>query len=171
MNSKEQKIIIVIVAILIVVMFIISVAKKAVVPEEELTEEQKIELIRQEKKEATIDKLANMKERDRIEYYFSEFIRAIDNQNYENAYNVLNEEFKQKYFKTQEEFTSYVKSYFPNEIAVDYNNIERNGNTYVLWVNISNALSADSTRKKEMNVVIREYAIHDYEMSFSVETK
>lgn len=169
MNSKEQKIIVVIVAILIIVMFVISVAKKAVVPEEELTEEQKLELIRKEEETKTIDRLVDMTERDRIEYYFSEFIRDIDNGNYKAAYSVLNSKFKENYFKTEEEFTSYVKSYFPKEIAIEYNNIERNGNTYVLWVNVSNALSVDKTNLKEMNVVIREHAVHDYELSFSVE--
>lgn len=169
MNSKEQKIIIIVVAVLIVVMFIISVAKKAIVPEEELTEEQKIELIKQEEKQQTIDKLVNMTERDRIEYYCSEFIRNIDNGNYKSAYSVLNSKFKENYFKTEEEFTSYVQTHFPKEIAVEYNNIERNGNTYVLWLSISNALSVDSTKSDEINVVIRENAVHDFELSFSVE--
>ena len=169
MNSKEQKIIIAVVAILIVIMFIISVAKKAVVPEEELTEEQKIELIKQEQKQETIDKLVNMTERDRIEYYCSEFIRNIDNGNYKSAYAVLNSKFKENYFKTEEEFISYVQTHFPKEIAIEYNNIERNGNTYVLWLNVSNALAVDSSKYDEMNVVIRENAVHDFELSFSVE--
>ena len=110
-----------------------------------------------------------MTERERIEYYFSEFIRNIGNQNYDAAYSVLNNKFKENYFKTEEEFISYVKDFFPKEIAVKYNNIERNGNTYILWVSISNALSVDSTRIKDINVVIRENAVHDFEMSFSVE--
>ena len=169
MNSREQKIIIIIVAVLIVVMFVVSVAKKAIVPEEELTEEQQIELIKKEQEEKTIDKLVDMTERDRIEYYFSEFIRNIGNQNYSAAYSVLNDKFKQNYFETEEEFISYVKDFFPKETAVKYNNIERNGNTYVLWVSISNALSVDKIRAKEINVVIRENAVHDFEMSFSVE--
>lgn len=169
MNSKEQKIIIVVVAILIVIMFIISVAKKNVLPEENLTKEQEIELVKEINEAKVIDKLVNMTERERIEYYFSEFIRNIDNGNYKSAYSVLNSKFKENYFKTEEEFTTYVKKHFPNEIAVEYNNIERNGNTYVLWVNISNALSVDITRVKEINVVIKENAVHDFEMSFSVE--
>lgn len=169
MNSKEQKTIIIIVAVLIVIMFVISVAKKAIVPQEELTEEQQIEIIKKEQEEKTIDKLVDMTERERIEYYFSEFIRNIGNQNYDAAYSVLNNKFKENYFKTEEEFISYVKDFFPKEIAVKYNNIERNGNTYILWVSISNALSVDSTRIKDINVVIRENAVHDFEMSFSVE--
>ena len=169
MNSKEQKIIIVVVAILIVIMFIISVAKKNVLPEENLTKEQEIELVKEINEAKVIDKLVNMTERERIENYFSEFIRNIDNGNYKSAYSVLNSKFKENYFKTDEELTTYVKKHFPNEIAVEYNNIERNGNTYVLWVNISNALSVDTTRVKEINVVIKENAVHDFEMSFSVE--
>ena len=169
MNSVEQKRIIAIIAVLLIVLFVISVARKAVVPEENLTEEQKLQLAETKKEQAIIDDLAGMEERDRIEYYFGEFIRNIELDNYAEAYKVLNEDFKNTYFSTQDEFVKYVKAYFPNEIAVEYNNIERNGNTYILWVKMSNALTVDKSSGRAMNVVIREYAVHDFELSFSVE--
>lgn len=169
MNSVEQKRIIVIIAVLLIVLFVISVARKAVVPEENLTEEQKLQLAETKKEQAIIDDLAGMEERDRIEYYFGEFIRNIELDNYAEAYKVLNEEFKNTYFSTQDEFVKYVKAYFPNEIAVEYNNIERNGNTYILWIKMSNALTVDKSSGRAMNVVIRENAVHDFELSFSVE--
>lgn len=169
MNSVEQKRIIAIIAVLLIVLFVISVARKVVVPEENLTEEQKLQLAETKKEQAIIDDLAGMEERDRIEYYFGEFIRNIELDNYAEAYEVLNEEFKNTYFSTQDKFVEYVKDYFPNEIAVEYNNIERNGNTYILWVKMSNALTVDKSSGRAMNVVIREYAVHDFELSFSVE--
>ena len=169
MNSVEQKRIIAIIAVLLIVLFVISVARKAVVPEENLTEEQKLQLAETKKEQAIIDDLAGMEERDRIEYYFGEFIRNIELDNYAEAYKVLNEDFKNTYFSTQDEFVKYVKAYFPNEIAVEYNNIERNGNTYILWIKMSNALTVDKSSGRAMNVVIREYAVHDFELSFSVE--
>lgn len=169
MNSVEQKRIIAIIAVLLIVLFVISVARKVVVPEENLTEEQKLQLAETKKEQAIIDDLAGMEERDRIEYYFGEFIRNIELDNYAEAYEVLNEEFKNTYFSTQDRFVEYVKDHFPNEIAVEYNNIERNGNTYILWVKMSNALTVDKSSGRAMNVVIREYAVHDFELSFSVE--
>lgn len=169
MNSVEQKRIIAIIAVLLIVLFVISVARKAVVPEENLTEEQKLQLVETKKEQAIIDDLAGMEERDRIEYYFGEFIRNIELDNYAEAYKVLNEDFKNTYFSTQDEFVKYVKAYFPNEIAVEYNNIERNGNTYILWIKMSNALTVDKSSGRAMNVVIRENAVHDFELSFSVE--
>ena len=169
MNSVEQKRIIAIIAVLLIVLFVISVARKVVVPEENLTEEQKLQLAETKKEQAIIDDLAGMEERDRIEYYFGEFIRNIELDNYAEAYKVLNEDFKNTYFSTQDEFVKYVKAYFPNEIAVEYNNIERNGNTYILWIKMSNALTVDKSSGRAMNVVIRENAVHDFELSFSVE--
>ena len=169
MNSVEQKRIIAIIAVLLIVLFVISVARKAVVPEENLTEEQKLQLAETKKEQAIIDDLAGMEERDRIEYYFGEFIRNIELDNYAEAYKVLNEDFKNTYFSRQDEFVKYVKAYFPNEIAVEYNNIERNGNTYILWIKMSNALTVDKSSGRAMNVVIRENAVHDFELSFSVE--
>ena len=169
MNSVEQKRIIVVIAILLIVLFVISVARKAVVHEEDLTEEQKVQLAEAKKEQAKIDDLAGMEERDRIEYYFGEFIRNIELDNYADAYKVLNKEFKTTYFSTQEDFITYVNAHFPNEIAVEYNNIERNGNTYILWIKMTNALTVDKTSGRAMNVVIRENAVHDFELSFSVE--
>ena len=108
MNSVEQKRIIAIIAVLLIVLFVISVARKAVVPEENLTEEQKLQLAETKKEQAIIDDLAGMEERDRIEYYFGEFIRNIELDNYADAYKVLNEDFKNTYFSTNNTASTYM---------------------------------------------------------------
>lgn len=169
MNSVEQKRIITIIAILLVVLFVFSVVKKATVNEKELTEEQKVQMAELKKEQAIIDELAGMTERARIEYYFGEFIRNIENEEYAKAYKVLNEDFKKNYFETQDDFIKYVSSRFPKEIAIEYNNIERNGNTYILWIKMTNALTVDKTSGNSMRAVVKENAVHDFELSFSVQ--
>ena len=51
--------------------------------------------------------------------------------------------------------------------SVEHTNIERNGDTYILWVNIADSLNGKNT-KTEYNFVIRENELNDFELSFSV---
>ena len=80
---------------------------------------------------------------------------------------MLYDEFKENYFPTLESFEKYAKSKFPKFCSVEYVNVERNGNIYVLWVTIKNALSSDSPIL-EMNFVVQENDLNDFVMSFSV---
>ena len=51
---------------------------------------------------------------------------------------------------------------------IEHENIERNGDVYVLWINIADALNGKPGEKKQMNVVIKENDYNDFVMSFSV---
>ena len=51
--------------------------------------------------------------------------------------------------------------------SVEHTNIERNGNTYILWVNISDSLGSKNS-VQEYNFVIKENDLSDFELSFSV---
>ena len=168
MNSVEQKRIIVVIAILLIVLFVISVARKAVVHEEDLTEEQKVQLAEAKKEQAIIDDLAGMEERDRIEYYFSQFINSIESKNYQKAYDMLYDEYKANYFPNLTNFEEYAKKTFPKMISVKHINFERNGEIYILFIEISDSLSGNKTDSKEMKFIIREDELNGYIMSFSV---
>ena len=120
-----------------------------------------------EKKE--INNLLNMTERDRIEYYASTFIRKIEAEEYETAYKMLNQDFKENYFPTIVDFQMYVDEKFPNSIAIEYDNIERNGTTYILWLNMFNPLAVDKSNARPMKIIVKENAINDFELSFSAD--
>lgn len=169
MNAKQQKILTIIISILVLLFIGLTVMKKMNPSKETMTEEQIVKLQQESLKEQEVRELNDMLERDRIEYYFSKFLNSIELKKYEEAYNMLNSEFKENYFKTQKDFETYVSTHFPKEVAVDYENIERNGNLYVLWITMGNAVSINKDSAIEMNVVIKENAVADFELSFSVE--
>lgn len=125
------------------------------------TESQKIP------EETELEKLQKMTERDRIEYYFSKFINYIKDEEYTKAYELLYPEFKENYFKTQEEFRDYAKKIYPKSVGFSYNNIDRQGNIYVLMITV-----IDTNKKvgeeKSQRIVIRENEINDFELSFQV---
>lgn len=120
--------------------------------------------------EALVKKLAGLSEQKRIEYYATEFIKALEGRKISTAYKLLNEDFKTNYFKTEESFGEYVKTYFPKEVSVKYTNMERLGDIYVLVVEIKDILTSVNPNHFECYIVIKENEYADYELSFSVDS-
>lgn len=116
-----------------------------------------------------INKLTSMSEIDRIETYFGEFLKYIEDGRYEKSYELLNEKFRNRYFPSVEQFTEYVKNKYPaKNIAVDYNKLDTYGDIFVLTVNISEVLNDEFDAFKQ-RIVIRENSANDFKISFQVE--
>lgn len=132
-----------------------------------MTEEEQITTINEKIDKIELTELSEMTERERMERYVGKFLEAVRNEKYESAYGMLYSDFKERYFKTLEDFEAYAKTKFSSRVAVEYTNIERNGDIYVLWVNINNPLKSKS-ETREINFVIQENALDDFVLSFSV---
>ena len=172
MTIKDNKTILMvgifITLVIIALSLLISGNKKEEIDYNELSQEELDTIINEEIENMEIKELANMEERDRMEWYVSKFVKSIEDSRYDEAYDVLNEEFKTKYFKTLEDFEEYSKKHFPKMMSLEHTNIERIGNQYVLWVNLYNYLKGKDS-SIEMNFVIRESELNKYEISFSVQ--
>ncbi len=112
-------------------------------------------------------KVADMTERSRMQTYFGTFISYIEENDYESAYNLLNENFKKNYFSTLEQFETYIQKY-PKDIAVDYKEIERQGELFVLTVEIKDVFNKEAQTITQ-RVVIRELGVNQFTISFQVE--
>ena len=112
-------------------------------------------------------KLETMPERNRIQTYFGRFITYIENKDFENAYKLLNENFKNNYFSNLDSFKNYFENY-PKNIAVNYTNIERQGEIFVLTVEISDMFDEEA-KKITKRIVVRENGLNDFKISFEVE--
>ena len=160
--------------IMISLIIIVTSLEKLNTKEEKLSDEQiQLEVQKQRKenlknteKSVIITKLANMTERDRMEYYFSQFIKAVEVKNYEKAYKLLYDDYKKTYFPTLDDFEQYVKKTFPKMMSVEHTNFERSGDVYILFVTITDTISP--SEGKEMKFVVKEEALNDFIMSFSV---
>lgn len=117
--------------------------------------------------EAEIKEVKKMKEKQRMQYYFSKYITYIEEKNYEKAYNLLYEEYRNNYFPTLEEFEKYVKQKYPDFMSVEYNDMSRQGEYYILTVNIYNLLTNEII-EKEQKYIIKENNFLDYVLSFQV---
>ena len=118
--------------------------------------------------DATIEKLKDMSERERMEYYFSEFMNYIETGKYQEAYDLLYPDFKEKYFKTVDEFKIYVNKTYPDFVSFNYNDIDRQGYIYVLTITVINPEEDKEKSKKNQKIVVKENDFNDFVLSFQV---
>lgn len=125
--------------------------------------------------EDVVKYLSGLDERSRMEYYCGEYLKHIKYKEYEDAYNLLYPEFKENYFPTLEKFEEYVKNYYPKFFAVQYDDIDRQGDIYIIRLKIVDATNsskdsnnAESSKDNIQRIVIRENGFNDFVMSFQV---
>ena len=156
------------IAILISSIIVIIIISFSLINKKDNVEINSQEIKEQQEEQKNISKLEDMNERNRMEYYLSVFINYLENEDYQSAYDLLYDEFKQTYFPTINDFEEYAKKTFPRMMNIQHDNIERNGDVYVLWINVSDLVNGGPNDKKEMNVVIKENDFNDFVISFSI---
>lgn len=168
-NKRKKALIIVIGIIFVIIVIIASVI--VLIRQTNNTNPESAELVvddmEQANNEAELQSLYNMTEQERITYYCAEFFKLVDKRNYEEAYNLLYDEYKENYFPTEASFSQYMREYFPEDFSLSYTNFERLGDIYVLWVSVSDTLNGSLGHNFDMNVVIKENDFNDYVLSFS----
>jgi hypothetical protein len=117
--------------------------------------------------EEIIKMLSGYGERDRMEYYCGQYFKHIERHEYDAAYNLLYTEFKQNYFPTVEDFEEYIKKTYPAHWALEYDDISRQGDIYVLRLKILDVLGSKENEKVQ-RVVVKENNYNDFVISFQV---
>lgn len=96
------------------------------------------------------------------------FIKMINNKDYKSAYNVLSNEFKNNYFKTQEDFENYVKNTFFNYNFLSAKEIKLEGSVYLYTIEIASGFNkAASIIEKTFIIKLGEGT--NFELSFNIE--
>ena len=167
-KKEDNRIILVLIGILAILLIVLlSLKIKYREPDiSELTPEEVDLAIESEINDIEVQKLSSMEEDERIKSYASRFMESVDNEDYTGAYEMLYEDFKTNYFPTLESFEKYAKETFPQVMSLEYTNMERNGNVYVLWVTMYDYMRPGA-EGVELNLVIRENELNNYELSFS----
>ena len=165
------KLLVLLFVVLIVIIVVIVILQKNNKSNDSNIGETKVITPEEEKEirdSAKISDLAEMEERQRMEFYFSEFIEAIELGKYEDAYDMLYDDFKQNYFPTYNDFEKYAIEKFPKFIGIEHTNFERNGTVYVMWITMTDTINGSKDSGIELNVVIQEKDLNDFKLSFSV---
>ncbi len=174
--NKKLKIILVIIGILILIVLNLLVYINAHTQNENTnTTENVINTIvehniatEEETEQSRKEMLNSYPEATRMKVYVGQYISAIDSKDYETAYNLLYENFRNTYFKTLEDFQNYAEQKYPDEIVVEYLNMEREGTMYIVTISITDPLNRD-TPAIQQNIVIQENDLNDFVLSFNVE--
>ncbi len=133
------------------------------IEEKQLTKEE----IEENTNELEIADLKDKDERTRIQQYCGKFLKYIENKEYDKAYELLYPDFKNNYFKTVEDLKKYAEEKFPQTlIAVEYNNIERQGQYYILFTTIKAPLNVEYSMDQKFILV--ENGFNDFKISFDV---
>lgn len=176
-RRKKQKINIEYIAIAIILIFVILIIisitnmfkKTVTLPPKDMVNvstENNISLSKQVE-DAEIEKLDKMTERSRIEYYVSKFMKNVEYKDYSAAYDMLNSNFKKNYFPSVKDLREYCEKNFSTMMNIEYSNFERNGDIYVCWLKITDAVNGTRDSGKEINFVVKENSLNDFELSFS----
>lgn len=164
---KILRILLLIVAILVIIVLIILTEinksknnKTSAISEQEDNEE----IV----ENSITSNISKMSEEDRIESYIGEFISLIEEKNYSQAYNKLNTNFKNNYFKTVEDFEKYSESKYPSNPNIEYSSIERIGEIYLIQTKITDVIDS-SFQEVSQKFVVRENGANDYTISFEAD--
>lgn len=180
--KENHKLIIIISLIIVLIITVINISiyvNKVIIPSNKANEVLKkynasnttVEVTTQNDGQTSddiLDKLKDMSERERMEFYFSKFMDYIENGKYQEAYNLLYPEFKDNYFKTLDDFEKYVNKTYPEFVSFSYNDIERQGYIYVLTITVINPDLSKSEAKKSQRIVIKENDFNNFVLSFQV---
>ena len=166
-DSNKHAIIIIVGILIVILLVLLDLRGEKSTDYSNLTPEEISAEVEKEINEMEFNTVSSLNERDRIEYYVSKFVDAIESEDYEKAYEMLYDDFKSNYFPTLSSFEEYAESKFSKVLSLDHTNFERNGDYYILWITISDPLSGKSS-SKEMNFVVRENGLNDFDLSFSV---
>ena len=100
------------------------------------------------------NKIASLNEKSRMQTYFGTYISYIEVKDYQSAYNLLYDGFKQTYFPTLQDFEQYAKTKYPNNMIINYTNITREGTIYVLTLEIRDVLNSNKQTEIESTQVV-----------------
>lgn len=160
-NKKKMiKIMIILCVILILcLLFLLIYLKNA-----NKNEEQVKIVTTEEQEEAVTNYVRTRGEKERMQVYLAEYIKHIERKEYDQAYNLLYPQFKENYFNTKEEYIWYVEKNYSDLMMIEYDNIERQGNYYILSITITNLGEIET--QKSQKFIIYENGLNDYYISF-----
>lgn len=103
-----------------------------------------------------------------IKQKIQQIIGNLNDKNYQYIYQNLDEEFKNKNFKTLESFTQWIKQnmYEKNEIIIDH--IEKNNDIYICQIKIKQAARVAASVKK-MQIIIQKDIQGNIKFSFNMD--
>jgi len=105
----------------------------------------------------------------KIQMNVNKFVQMINRQDYRMSYALIDDGFKNNYFKTNEDFEKFIKDKFFLYNSISFKSIEAKGNnTYVVNVEISD-ITKESSENKDMTIIMQLKDDIDFVMAFGMD--
>jgi len=113
-----------------------------------------------------VEKYKKVSNKRKTAYNIKKFIMAINDKSYYYAYNLLNEDFKNNYFNTQEKFEKYIKNNFYEDNEVTLKVYKEDSGLYTYTAEIKNKNNLEESKNKTFIVSLGEET--NFELSFNI---
>lgn len=95
------------------------------------------------------------------------WIQMINNRDYKSAYNVLDESFRDNYFKSVDKFEAYMKQYFPAHYKIEFGEFAEEAGVYTQLVTFIN-MENDKDVQLERTFIIQLKENNEFVMSMNL---
>ena len=114
------------------------------------------------------DTYKNSSEEEKVQMNVNKFIQMINRHDYLNSYECISENFKNNYFKNQEDFKNYIENNFFYHNKLEYTSLDKKGNNlYVCGVKLTD-LTGENPEAREITIIMKLNEDMDFEMSFGM---
>lgn len=114
-----------------------------------------------------LEQYNNLPQKQKVTSNVDKIIKWINEKNYEELYNHINDNFKNQHFKTQEEFEKYIKTKFFDNNIVGAVKIQTEGDIYIVTVPYKESLST-AAEEGEVTLYIKLGEKMNFEVSFNM---
>ena len=112
----------------------------------------------------------NLKVEEKVANNINKWVKMINHRDYKAAYNVLDEAYKNNYFKTLEDFENYMKRYFPSHYEVDFGDFSKeSGSIYTMEITFKDMSNENNNFDRTVIMKLKEGT--DFVMSMNIFTK
>lgn len=118
--------------------------------------------------EELVNQYNKLSDQEKVSSNIDKVMKLINSKSYTELYGYLNEDFKNRYFKTQQDFEKYITSKFFDNNIVGGRSIENEGNIYIIKVPYKESLSTAAEEGEiTFNMKLKEGT--DFELSFNMD--
>lgn len=105
---------------------------------------------------------------EKIQMNIDKFFQMINRHDYKTSYKCLSEGFKNNYFKTEEDFSNYIRNKFFIYNKITFKNYEKKGSgLYVINIELTD-LTEENSDVKSVNIIMQLKENFEFEMSFDM---
>ena len=159
-------ILIIIAVILVIIINILSLKQNEFETKNTVNEDDNI--IYEEEQSKVRDEVVGAKtETSRIKAYIGQYFSCLEEKDYQKAYDMLFDNFKNNYFTSLEQFQQYAENKYPNNIVLNYTDVDREGYMYVITVDVIDGLNISNSFSQR--IVVKENSLNDFNVSFQMD--